>query len=166
MELPKVTAIIPVHNHEKWVEGCITKMAASNYSQKRIVVVDDGSTDHSHSVIMGLVKNSTKINFPPNEEPRSIYSGTINEVSILTISLNKSYGPSVARNYGIKTSWDGTDLFACCDSDDWYHEDKIMKSAQIWQEYPSIIGIVYSDFTTVNADGHESRQFKEAFLIM
>lgn len=170
MKLPLVTAIIPVHNHEKWANDAIASVIKNHYQNKRIVVVDDGSTDKSLSNIFKLVRNAHKIDLPKNnDEPKSIHKGSISFdksiTDIIVVSFNRAYGPSFARNYGIRTAWEGTDLFAFLDSDDLYEEQKIAQSVIAWQKQPQLIGVVYSDYSTFGADGILHRQFKEPFSI-
>lgn len=162
IENPLVTAIIPVCNHEKWVEQAIMSIVDSTYQNKRIVVVDDGSTDDSVSKIIKL-SDWVDVNYN-GDEPKFIKKGNIKGISILFAGFSKNYGPSTSRNYGIKTGWEGTDLFAFLDSDDWYEPSKIEKSVKIWQKFPNIIGVVYSDYTTINPyTGVQERQYKEPY---
>lgn len=163
MQEPQVTTIIPVHNHEKWVMQAINSIVNSSYRKNRIIVINDGSSDSSYQVVLDSLKDCQKVTFPKNDEPKSIYRGSINGIGILAISFHKAYGPSFARNYGIKTAWDGTDLFALLDSDDYYEPTKIEESINVWLKAPGVIGIVYSDYSTFGPDGIFHRQFKEPF---
>lgn len=168
MNIPLVTCVIPVHNHENWVKDAILSITLSNsdYPNKRLVIVDDGSSDNSLQVILSLLeqKNLVQHNENLDEEPKAIYTGVIHGVLTIVASFHTPKGPSVARNYGIKTGWEGTDLFAFLDSDDIYLPGKISKSVKIWQEWPDLIGIVYSDYTTYNPyTGAKQRQYKEPY---
>ena len=44
---PSVTVVIPCHNHEMYVERAVQSVLDQDYGNKRVVVVDDGSTDGS-----------------------------------------------------------------------------------------------------------------------
>ncbi len=159
-----VTGIIPVHNHEKWVGDAVNSIVNSDYDNKRLVVVDDGSTDKSFETVLSLMQLHKKVDFPNDkDEPKQIFQGFINNVPIIAIQFHRAYGPSFSRNYAIKTGWDGTDLFAFLDSDDWYETTKIAKSVEIWSEMPDLIGVLYSDYSTVDQNGVRHRQFKEPF---
>ena len=48
---PKVTVFIPVYNREKYVGEAIESILAQTYSDFEILLVDDGSTDHSVNTI-------------------------------------------------------------------------------------------------------------------
>lgn len=49
--LPTVTVIVPVYNEEVVIEKTITSILKSNYPITEILVVDDGSTDNTASVV-------------------------------------------------------------------------------------------------------------------
>ena len=46
-----VSILIPCYNAERWIAQAIESALAQTWSEKEIIVVDDGSTDHSLEVI-------------------------------------------------------------------------------------------------------------------
>lgn len=58
---PLVTIIIPVFNSEKYVEACLQSALCQSYKHLEIIVVDDGSTDHSPSIIDRLAARDKRI---------------------------------------------------------------------------------------------------------
>jgi len=46
---PAVTVLIPAHNEEGVILQTVTSVLASDYTEMRIVVVNDGSTDDNRS---------------------------------------------------------------------------------------------------------------------
>lgn len=97
----KVSIVVPVYNVEKYLEECISSLVKQNYLNYEIIVVDDGSTDQSLSIIKKL---ATKYN----------------EIKVFT---KKNGGLSDARNYGIRMS--RGDFIMFVDSDDFISEDLI-----------------------------------------
>ena len=42
-----ISVIVPVYNMEQYLERCINSIKKQSYSNLEIILVDDGSTDHS-----------------------------------------------------------------------------------------------------------------------
>ena len=49
-----VSILIPCFNAERWIEQAIESALAQTWPEKEVVVVDDGSTDHSLDIIKGF----------------------------------------------------------------------------------------------------------------
>ncbi|OIK55894.1 glycosyltransferase, partial [Oenococcus oeni] len=92
-----VSIIIPAFNIEKYISQSINSMVNQTYHNLEIIVVDDGSTDSTASIVKALALNEKRI--------RYIYE--------------KNSGLSVARNSGLEIAngefvyfFDGDDLFS------------------------------------------------------
>lgn len=87
---PIVSIVVPVRNAERTVRDCITSLLELKYppSHREIIVVDNGSSDASRSIIRGLP---------------------------VTLAIEPRRGPSWARNAGIDAS--GGDIIAFTDAD-------------------------------------------------
>ena len=48
---PKISVLIPCYNSQEWVGEAIESCLAQEYENKEIIVIDDGSTDHSTQVL-------------------------------------------------------------------------------------------------------------------
>jgi glycosyltransferase involved in cell wall biosynthesis len=48
---PKIDVVIPVYNGEKYLRETLESLASQRYSQLKIIVVDDGSTDGTASIV-------------------------------------------------------------------------------------------------------------------
>ena len=96
-----ISIIIPAYNAEKYIQQCIISLARQDLPQDNyeILVVNDGSTDSTLSILERLSKEY------PN-------------IHILT---TKNQGVSAARNLGIKTAQGKTLLFV--DADDYMAEN-------------------------------------------
>lgn len=53
---PLVTAVVPVYNHERFVVESIRSIINQTYHNMELIVVNDGSKDRSHELIMSLVE--------------------------------------------------------------------------------------------------------------
>lgn len=53
--MPLVTAVIPVYNHEKYVAESIRSTIDQSYPNIELIVINDGSKDRSHEMVLTLV---------------------------------------------------------------------------------------------------------------
>lgn len=139
---PRVTVIIPCHNHADMLPNALRSVFIQDYSSVKICVVDDGSSDNPQSVLKGL-DSGIEITLIRNESPT---------------------GPSAARNIAIDKMWNDTDLFMMLDADDLYLQGKIRKSVEKFLEYPEYTGIIYTDAVIKNINtGTEVHEFRTHF---
>tara|TARA_R110000751_G_scaffold43077_3_gene99640 strand:+ start:1845 stop:2483 length:639 start_codon:yes stop_codon:yes gene_type:complete len=103
-----------------------------DYENKRIVIIDDCSTDGSYEKAI---------------EIKDQYKDACS-IDVLRMECNK--GPSATRNKGIRYFWDDTLIFGMLDADDTYLPGKINKSVEKIAENPSVVGIVYGDVILEN----------------
>ena len=97
---PLVSVIIPVYNREKTIVRALRSVLNQTYANYEIIVVNDGSTDGSLSLIRSFVDDR-----------------------ITVISLSENHGASFARNIGM-TEAKG-EYTALQDSDDEWLADKL-----------------------------------------
>ena len=57
----KITVIIPVYNVEQYVVRCIESVRSQTYKNLEILVIDDGSADHSGSLCDALAIKDERI---------------------------------------------------------------------------------------------------------
>jgi glycosyltransferase involved in cell wall biosynthesis len=159
--LPLVTVVIPLHNHERWVSGAVLSAAAQDYPNKRVVVVNDGSTDGSHEAVLRLLEGASE---PPAQKEPWVAKGLVRntDVELLYCRFAQANGPSFARNWGVQCAGD-SELFAFLDSDDLYEQGKLTRSVEKYLESPETVGVVYSDYDTLTDDGLRFRQYKEPY---
>lgn len=103
-----VSVVIPVYNSSKYILSAIDSVFSQDYKNHEIIVVDDGSTDDTCSVI------------------ESKYLGKVNIIKI------KNSGVSVARNIGINLS--NGYYIAFLDSDDLWESSKLAKQVKAIEE--------------------------------
>ena len=139
---PRVTVVIPCHNHADMLPNAVKSVLIQNYRPIKICVVDDGSDDN----------------------PKSKLEDINGDIEITFIRNDSAKGPSAARNIAIDTMWNDTDLFVMLDADDLYLQNKIKKSVDKFLEYPEYTGIVYTDAIIKNINtGTEVREFRHYF---
>ena len=125
----RVTVIIPCHNHASFLARSVESVVTQDYSNKNIVIVNDGSSDNSLEVAVGLSEKHENIFVINNDEPT---------------------GPSAARNKAIREMWEYTDFYCMLDADDSYLPGKISKSVDVISKDPYNIGLVYADVLLEN----------------
>lgn len=92
-----ISVIVPVYNSEKYIGSCVESVLAQSYSAFELILIEDGSKDHSLEICEALCKRDTRIRLVKQEHR----------------------GVSAARNIGIETA-QGKYLFFL-DSDDVIH---------------------------------------------
>ena len=97
---PLITVIIPVYNGAKFLSGAIDSVLSQNYPAIEIIVVNDGSTDNTREVAMGL-----------GVDIRYFEQGNL--------------GPAAARNRGIKDA--AGNYIAFLDVDDLWPESNLQR---------------------------------------
>ena len=92
-QLPLVTAVVPVYNHEKYVVECIRSVIGQNYPNVELIVINDGSKDRSNEMVLTVIEEC-KRRFARfeyiNRENRGL-SATLNQA--LEMSQGKYLGP-------------------------------------------------------------------------
>jgi glycosyltransferase involved in cell wall biosynthesis len=108
----KISVIIPTYNRAHVLSRAIDSVLAQSHAADEIIVVDDGSTDETVS----LIKN----NYPQ-----------------LNLISQSNKGVSAARNNGIKNS-EGT-WICLLDSDDSWQSDKLEKQIKAVTDNPEYL---------------------------
>lgn len=113
--------IIPAYNSEKYIEKCIISIISQNIENYEIIVINDGSSDNTLSIVEKIKKEHSEIHI-------------INQ---------KNYGVSYSRNVGLKKAIGDYILFV--DSDDFIEKDSLSDIEKIIQKYhnPDIIKFSY-----------------------
>jgi glycosyltransferase involved in cell wall biosynthesis len=132
MKNPTVSVIIPTYNRENLIVRAIYSVLKQTYQDFEIIVVDDGSTDHTEDVIRQL----------QNKEKRIIY-----------IKNKKNKGAATARNTGISEAKGKYVAFQ--DSDDEWLSGKLEKQMKMFKKAPLEIGVIYTGFWRIEGDKKE-----------
>lgn len=100
-KLPQISIVIPVYNVEQFLRECLDSVARQSYVNIQIIIVDDGSTDSSKTIIDTFKKN----------EERTIAISQENK----GLNLARAAGAAAATG----------DFIAFIDSDDAVHEEYV-----------------------------------------
>ncbi len=110
--MPKISVIVPVYNTEKYIERCLNSIKNQTMKDIEIIIINDGSTDHSEAVIKQWIeKNQNKIN--------------------IQYWKKENGGLSDARNYGVQHATG--EYLSFIDSDD-YIDKNLYKNLEKYGE--------------------------------
>ncbi len=123
-----VSIIIPTYNRANVIKRAIDSVLRQTYDSYEVVVVDDGSTDETESVIAG-----------------------IQDARIRYIALKENQGVAHARNIGIREA--RYDYIAFLDSDDEWLPDKLELQMRLFRNSTEDIGMVYCRMGGLTRDG-------------
>lgn len=56
-----ISVLVPVHNNGDYLEDCIRSLLEQTYPKFEVIIIDDGSTDHSWSVCEKMQKEDGRI---------------------------------------------------------------------------------------------------------
>ncbi|MBO5569818.1 MAG: glycosyltransferase, partial [Clostridia bacterium] len=59
--MPKVSIIVPVYNAEKVISRCVDSILYQDYHSFELILVDDGSTDGSASILDQYAKMDARV---------------------------------------------------------------------------------------------------------
>lgn len=116
----KLSVIVPVYNVEDTLTRCVKSIVAQDVDDMEIILVNDGSTDHSGSIAQELAKKH----------------------SIITLINQDNKGLSSARNTGIDMSTGKYITFV--DSDDWLKPNTYKSLLKILDEHSDCDILEYS----------------------
>ena len=60
---PLVSVIVPLYNCEKYIGKCMTSLIEQSYKHIEIIVINDGSTDNSHTVMQQFVEKDSRVRY-------------------------------------------------------------------------------------------------------
>lgn len=100
--LPLVSVIMPLYNMEDYVDEAIASVLNSNYSPLELIVVDDGSTDNSLSIVRQWAERDKRVQWlrQDNAGPcraRNIAVKAANGKYLLPVDADNKLAPSFIR---------------------------------------------------------------------
>lgn len=134
---PSVSVIIPTHNRAELVRRAIASVLHQTLVPDEVIVIDDGSTDHTPEVLAAYGP-PVKVLQQPNSER------------------------SAARNHGLSVAQG--DLIAFLDSDDFLAPTSIERRVAEFVVQPQI-GLVYTDVWIVNRQGDNQAIYSHIYPV-
>ena len=120
---PHVSVVLPTFDRADTLLRSVASVLDQTYRNLELIVVDDGSTDHSAALI-----------------------GDVKDARLRYVKLTRNRGQAAARNVGISES--RGDLIAFQDSDDTWQSDKLEQQVNVLAANPEIAG-VYCDLLRI-----------------
>lgn len=124
---PTVSVILPTYNRAKYIGQAISSILSQDYTDFEIIVVDDGSTDETQTVVGDLKDSRIRYVYQQNQ------------------------GRSNARNLALQLALGR--YIAFLDSDDLYLQNKLTKQVQFLDANPEV-GMVYTSALCIDNEGH------------
>lgn len=142
---PLVSVVIPAYNASQTIVACLDSVCGQTYKHLEVIVVDDGSTDETFSILQRYAEEHNNI-------PLKIYSIT-------------NSGPASARNYGIEHSIG--EYVAFLDSDDRWISTKIERQIECFRKYSKIelLGCNYSVGIRNHSKSKEIKMISKELLL-
>lgn len=114
-QIPAISVLMPVYNGEKFLRGAIDSILAQTFVNFEFLIVDDGSTDTTPSILKEYAQKDSRIRVLTNETNCKI-----------AFSLNR--GLLAAR----------APLIARMDADDWSYPERLEKQELFMRNHPAV----------------------------
>ncbi|MCJ2188390.1 glycosyltransferase family 2 protein [Novosphingobium beihaiensis] len=115
--IPTVDAVIPTYNRRDLLPAAVASITAQTLPVRRILIVDDGSTDGSIEWVRSAAR----------QDPR------------IVLIERQHGGANVARNAGIAQAQ--SEWVAFLDSDDAWEPEKLERQFAVLKDRPDVVGI-------------------------
>ena len=113
LSLPKISIVMAAYNEERDIEKALDSIIAQTFTDWELIIIDDGSTDTTATIIQGYVDKDSRIKLVCNVTNLQ-----------LSLSLNKGLGLTRA------------DLIARADADDINLPERLAKQYDYMQAHP------------------------------
>jgi glycosyltransferase involved in cell wall biosynthesis len=126
---PRVTVLMPVFNHERFVDEAIASVVAQDFADFELLLVDDGSTDRTPQILQAWAQRDARIvvvTLPGNQ----------GITAALNVGLGHARAPYVAR----------------LDSDDIMMPRRLAAQAAVLDAEPGVV-LVSSLIEAIDVDG-------------
>ncbi len=137
--MPRVSVIMPVHDGAEFIAEAIQSVLAQTFRDWELIVVDDGSTDETRSVIAGLEADLIYLHQPQQ-------------------------GPSAARNHGLCSA--RGEYVAFLDADDKWRPDFLKETVAYLDRLDNAVVAIGVGWVCINREGTEiaaTRRFQKGY---
>lgn len=125
-QTPRISVVIPAYNCDRYIRQTLASVVAQEHPNLEIIVVDDGSTDNTRSVVQEFKA----------------------EIELVS---QRNAGVAAARNTGLRFATG--DYVAFLDADDWFYPSKLYKQAQVLNSDPTL-GAVHGGWNIIDEHNH------------
>lgn len=109
----RISVILPLYNGALWVKEAIDSVLAQTHTDLELIIIDDHSTDQSHTLIQNIYQNHPQIH-------------------LLT---NPGKGIASARNHGLLHA--NGEIIGFIDQDDLWTPDKLTHQLPVLTQHPN-----------------------------
>ncbi|MCA9124765.1 MAG: glycosyltransferase [Planctomycetaceae bacterium] len=136
---PRVSVLLPVYNAERYISDAIASIVAQTFTEFEFLIVDDGSTDDTPSILSEWAERDTRIRCNTQ-----VNSGYVNALNKLLVDAQGEY---IAR----------------IDADDMSMPDRFFHQVKFLDAHPEHV-VVGSSLIIIDEDGDEfcTEQLPEA----
>lgn len=134
--MARVSYIMASYNHERFVEQMVGSVLSQTYSDIELIIVDDGSTDRTPSVLRSLADTDRRIQ----------------------LVVQQNQGIVAARNRGLSLS--SGEFLSFIDSDDLLPSERTERLVAALDANPEA-ALAYGDAILIDEHGREGRRFSE-----
>jgi len=138
MRRPLVSVFIPTYNREKYVFESVCSILNQSFKDFELIVVDDGSTDHTRDILASIKDERLKVYFN-----------------------DKNMGIPYTRNRGIELA--SGEYFALLDSDDVATVDRLEKQVDFLNKHPDC-AVVGGFIAIINQYSRVTRRVKFRYI--
>ncbi|MCR5089029.1 MAG: glycosyltransferase [Oscillospiraceae bacterium] len=132
----RLSVIMPAYNSEKTIERSVKSVLSQTFPELELIVIDDGSTDRTESIIRRLAAGDSRLRYVHTE----------------------NRGPAEARNTALTLIREDCDYVSFIDADDELLPDALAYALEVADRKPDLI---LCGFTIVEEDGRE-REYCES----
>lgn len=133
--LPLVSVVMPAYNAARYIKHAVDSVLAQTHKHFELLVVNDGSTDATESIVKSFT------------DPR------------IKLLSQANAGPSSARNAALRVA--RGDFIVFLDSDDQLTPDFIAQHLSAFERTPQA-DLIYSDYALIDEQGHLLRVLERA----